>query len=121
MGSAVTRLQYEHLKTMVDRMGFILKGQGVDILPVDQKKVMLIPESPLLRSQDQQDIADYLRYSEGLQFILGEAAGGAHVPEKLVPYMAGKHRIPDQLVPSETQIQERAQNAIEVAQQQGAV
>jgi hypothetical protein len=121
MGSAVTRLQYEHLKPLVDRLGFILKGQGVDILPVDQKKVMLVPESPLLRSQDQQDIADYLRYTEGLQFIMGDASSGAHNPEKLVPYMAGKHRIPDQLVPSEQEIKDRAQRAIEVAQQQGAI
>jgi hypothetical protein len=121
MGSAITRLQFEHLKPLVDRLGFILKQQGVDVLPVDMKKVMLIPESPLLRSQDQQDIADYLRYTEALQFVMGPASGGAHNPDKLVPYLAGKHRIPDQLVPSETEIKDRAANALAAAQEQGAV
>jgi hypothetical protein len=121
MGSAITRLQFEHLKPLVDRLGFILKQQGVDVLPVDMKKVMLIPESPLLRSQDQQDIADYLRYTEALQFVMGPASGVAHNPDKLVPHRAGKHRIPDELVPSETEIKDRAANALAAAQEQGAV
>jgi hypothetical protein len=90
-----------------------------DLVKVDGKEVILVPESPLMRSQDQQDIADLLRYNEGLQFILGEAAAGAQQPAELVAYLAQKHRIPDQLVPSKDEIGQRAQQAVQAAQQAG--
>lgn len=121
MGQAVTRLQYEFLIPLVRRLIFIEKQRGAIKIPqLDGRKVILVPESPLVRAQDFQEVSDYLQYTEALQFALGPASFGAHIPEELIPWLAQRHRVKPKLVPNGQMIQQRLQAVQQAAAQQQA-
>lgn len=121
MGAAVARIQTEFLVPLVKRMLFIFKQQGIEVPMLDGRNVILVPESPLVRSQDNEDIANVMRYGESLQFLLGpEMAVGAQNPAELVPWLAERYRVPHKLVPSGNEIDERIRAGTQAAAQLSA-
>jgi hypothetical protein len=117
-GSAVARIQYEFMIPLVNRLIYIYRKFGYEFPLVDGKSIVMVPESPLVRSQDQQDIADLMRYGEALQFLFGpEAAVGAQQPHEAIPWLAERFRINGKLVPTADEIQNRMQAAAQAIQQ----
>ena len=115
----VARIQFENVIPMVQRIIYIYKKQGLQLPQIDNKTVTMVPESPLVRSQDQEDIANLLRYSEALGLLFGpEAAIGAQEPLEAIPWLAEHYRIEAKLVPSRDTIEARLAKAAEVAESQ---
>jgi hypothetical protein len=118
-GGAVARIQYEFLVPLVKRLIYIANRQGAQFPQIDGRNILMVPESPLVRSQDQEDIANLMRYGESLQFLMGpEVAAGAQIPQTLIPWLAERYRISGELVPNRDEIEERLQLAAQVGEQQ---
>lgn len=123
MSAVSGRLKNEFLFKIVRRIVYVLKKQGViDIPKVNGREIRIIPESPLLRAQNQQSISDWLRYQESLQMSFGpqgaQMVGGSKIIES-AHYLAELHGIPARLVPTAEEMQQQMEQAAAIAQQAG--
>ena len=65
MGAVAGSMQKEFLQPLVERMIQIYTAQGILELPkVDGRELRIVPVSPLLRAQDQQDVSDFVRFQQ---------------------------------------------------------
>jgi hypothetical protein len=120
MGSAVMRIWSEYVQRLVQRVIFLWKKQGIigNLPRVDGRVIRLVPESPLLRFQRDQDIADYLRYVQALAVTLGpETAILAQKAGATKDYLARLHGIPAHVQHSGEEMEQKAIQATQAAMQ----
>jgi hypothetical protein len=115
MGAVAGRMQKEFLQPLVERIVYIYKKQGLlDIPKVDGRELRIVPVSPLLRAQDQQDVADFVRFQQTVASTFGpEITPVLYNQEKVVQYLAQKFGIMEELLADTNQVQ----GNVEVLQQ----
>lgn len=120
MGSAFGRLQTEVLIPVLQRVAFILQRRGIiEPIQIGGKEISVKFTSPLARAQDSDDL---MAVQQAYEFTLA-TAGPQMAPlqfkvEDFGKYAAEKMGAPSELVRSETERQQVANNAAQVAQQQ---
>jgi hypothetical protein len=81
---------------------------------VDGRELRIVPVSPLLRAQDQQDVADFVRFQQTVASTFGpEITPVLYNQEKVVQYLAQKFGIMEELLADTNQVQ----GNVEVLQQ----
>jgi hypothetical protein len=89
---------------------------------IDGREIRIVPVSPLLRAQDQQDVSDFMRFSESIMASFGpQMAMMLLNRERTVKWLASKFGIDEDLLNSQEELQAEVEQAAEVMQQmQGA-
>jgi hypothetical protein len=122
MGAVAGRMQKEFLQPLVERIIHIYTNQGlIDIPRVDGRELRIVPVSPLLRAQDQQDVADFVRFQQTVAGTFGpEITPVLYNQEKVVQYLAQKFGIMEELLADQGQVKKNAELLQQVmsAQQQ---
>lgn len=87
-----SRLQRELFDPLVERIVSIMKKNGDWNAPqVDGKKIAIRYETPLVISQGQKEVLDFLQLDQFLKQIFGaEASSGFYNIEQIAPWMADK-------------------------------
>tara|TARA_R100000700_G_scaffold25679_1_gene32456 strand:- start:2685 stop:4277 length:1593 start_codon:yes stop_codon:yes gene_type:complete len=121
MGAVAGRMQKEFLQPLVERIVAIYTAQGLMELPkVDGRQIRVVPVSPLLRAQDQQDVADFVRFQQTVAGTFGpEITPALYKQENVIRYLAGKFGIPEDLLASSDEVQQNIELAQQLMQQQG--
>ena len=117
------RMQREFLQPLVNRIVYIYKEMGLLELPrIDGREIRVVPVSPLLRAQDQQDVSDFMRFSESIMASFGpQMAMMLLNRERTVKWLASKFGIDEDLLNSQEELQAEVEQAANVMQQmQGA-
>ena len=111
MGAVAGRMQKEFLQPLVERIVYIYKKQGLlDIPKVDGREIRIVPVSPLLRAQDQQDVSDFVRFQQTVASTFGpEITPVLYNQEKVVQYLAQKFGIMEELLADPQQVQGNVQ------------
>ena len=106
MGAVAGRMQKEFLQPLVERIIYIYTKQGIlDMPKVDGKELKVVPVSPLLRAQDQQDVADFVRFQQTVAGTFGpEITPALYNQEKVIKYLASKFGIMEELLADESQV-----------------
>ena len=123
MGAVAGRMQREFLQPLVNRIVYIYKEMGLLELPrIDGREIRIVPVSPLLRAQDQQDVSDFMRFSESIMASFGPLMAMMLLNrERTVKWLASKFGIDEDLLNSQEELQAEVEQAAEVMQQmQGA-
>lgn len=96
MGSVAGRLTHEFLLPLVQRIAYIFKKQGILELPkINGREIRLVPTSPLLRVNDQQDVDNIVRYGQTLDVVLGQGFAATKFNRDRAPeWMARKMGVP---------------------------
>lgn len=105
MGSVASRLMGEFLKPLVQRIRYILQKQGILKLPrINGKELRLVPTSPLLRVQEQQEVDNVLRFGQTLDMMFGPGMSAmSWNKERARPWLAEKMSIPSELLNNEVE------------------
>lgn len=122
MGAVAGRMQKEFLQPLVERIVYIYQKQGlIDIPKVDGREIRIVPVSPLLRAQDQQDVADFVRFQQTVASTFGpEMTPMLYNQERVVQYLAEKFGIKEELLADQSQVQNNVQMMQQIlAAQQG--
>ena len=123
MGAVAGRMQKEFLQPLVERIIHIYTKQGLlDIPKVDGRELRIVPVSPLLRAQDQQDVSDFVRFQQTVASTFGpEITPALYEQEKVVQFLARKFGIAEELLASQEQVQGNVQMIQQLmqGQQQG--
>jgi len=123
MGAVAGRMQKEFLQPLVERIVKIYTDQGlVDLPRVDGRELRIVPVSPLLRAQDQQDVADFVRFQQTVAGTFGpEITPVLYNQERVVQYLAQKFGIMEELLADQGQVKKNAEllQQVMAAQQQG--
>ena len=95
MGAVAGRMQKEFLTPLVERLIAIYTAQGLVELPkVDGRTIRIVPVSPLLRAQDQQDVADFVRFQQTVAGTFGpEITAALYNQEEVIRFLAAKFGI----------------------------
>ena len=121
IGSSFGRLQSEFIQPLIKRVIYILKKQGrIEIPSIDNKEIKIIPESPLSRAQNEQDIAD-------VNATLGQTFGPEVLnlivkQEEVARYLAEKMNLPEKLIrdaAEQQQVMQQMQQLQQMQQMQG--
>jgi hypothetical protein len=120
MGAVAGRMQKEFLHPLVERVVAIYKEQGLlDIPKVDGREIRIVPVSPLLRAQDQQDVADFVRFQQTVAGTFGpEITPALYNQEKVIKYLASKFGVKEELLASRQEVQGNIDMAMQLMQQQ---
>jgi hypothetical protein len=125
MGAVAGRMQKEFLQPLVERIIKIYSDQGLlDIPKVDGRQLRIVPVSPLLRAQDQQDVADFVRFQQTVAGTFGpEITPALYNQEQVIRYLAQKFGIQEELLADAQQVQQNAQlmQQLMAAQQGGGM
>jgi hypothetical protein len=124
MGAVAGRMQKEFLQPLVERIVYIYKKQGLlDIPKVDGRELRIVPVSPLLRAQDQQDVSDFVRFQQTVASTFGpEITPVLYNQEKVVKYLAQKFGIMEELLADPQQVQGNVETLQQLMQaQQGGM
>jgi len=125
MGAVAGRMQKEFLQPLVERIIKIYTDQGLlDIPKVDGRELRIVPVSPLLRAQDQQDVADFVRFQQTVAGTFGpEITPALYNQEQVIRYLAQKFGIQEELLADAQQVQQNAQlmQQLMAAQQGGGM
>jgi hypothetical protein len=125
MGAVAGRMQKEFLQPLVERIIKIYTDQGLlDIPKVDGRELRIVPVSPLLRAQDQQDVADFVRFQQTVAGTFGpEITPALYNQEQVIRYLAQKFGIQEELLADSQQVQQNAQlmQQLMAAQQGGGM
>jgi hypothetical protein len=115
MGAVAGRMQKEFLQPLVERVVNIYTKQGLlDIPKVDGRELRIVPVSPLLRAQDQQDVSDFVRFQQTVASTFGpEITPVLYNQEAVIRYLAQKFGIQEELLADQSQVQ----NNVETLQQ----
>ena len=110
VGSAFGRIHHELIVPLVHRVLFILRERGlVDLPVVDGRTIRIVPESPLARAQNQDDIVVIDRYLEQIAGRFGPAVLNLLVDqEKTAEMLAAKWGVPAELIRSRLERQQLA-------------
>ncbi|MDB4489444.1 portal protein [bacterium] len=123
MGAVAGRMQKEFLQPLVERIIYIYTKQGLlDIPKVDGRELRIVPVSPLLRAQDQQDVSDFVRFQQTVASTFGpEITPALYHQEKVVEFLARKFGIQEELLADQQQVQNNVQMIQQMmqGQQQG--
>ena len=86
MGAVAGRMQKEFLQPLVERIIHIYTKQGLLYIPkVDGRELLIVPVSPLLRAQYQQDVSDFVRFQQTVSSTFGpEITPALYHQEKVV-------------------------------------
>jgi hypothetical protein len=120
MGAVAGRMQKEFLQPLVERIVYIYKKQGLlDIPKVDGRELRIVPVSPLLRAQDQQDVSDFVRFQQTVASTFGpEITPVLYNQEKVVQYLAQKFGIMEELLADPQQVQGNVETLQQLMQTQ---
>lgn len=125
MGAVAGRMQKEFLQPLVERVIKIYTDQGLlDIPKVDGRELRIVPVSPLLRAQDQQDVADFVRFQQTVAGTFGpEITPALYNQEQVIRYLAMKFGIQEELLADAQQVQQNAElmQQLMAAQQGGGM
>ena len=121
MGAVAGRMQKEFLQPLVERVVHIYKKQGlIDIPKVDGRELRIVPVSPLLRAQDQQDVSDFVRFQQTVASTFGpEITPVLYNQEQVIRFLAQKFGIKEELLASQSQVQNNVQTMQQIMQMQG--
>jgi hypothetical protein len=121
MGAVAGRMQKEFLQPLVQRVIAIYTEQGlIDIPKVDGRELRIVPVSPLLRAQDQQDVSDFVRFQQTVAGTFGpEITPALYDQEAVIKFLADKFGIPEELLADKQQVEANIQQAMQLMQQQG--
>ena len=120
MGAVAGRMQKEFLHPLVERIVHIYSEQGIlDIPKVDGREIRIVPVSPLLRAQDQQDVADFVRFQQTIAGTFGpDITPALYNQEKVIQYLASKFGVKEELLASRDEVQGNIDMALQLMQQQ---
>ena len=120
MGAVAGRMQKEFLQPLVQRIIQIYTQQGlIDIPKVDGRELRIVPVSPLLRAQDQQDVSDFVRFQQTVAGTFGpEITPALYDQEKVIKFLADKFGISEELLANKQQVEANIQQAMQLMQQQ---
>ena len=120
IGSSFGRLQSEFINPLIRRVIYILKKQGRITLPsLDNKEIKIIPESPLSRAQNEQDIADVNRFNSTIGQTFGPEVLNLIVKqEEVARFLAEKMNLPEKLIRDAAEQQQVMQQMQQLQQQQ---
>lgn len=123
MGAVAGRMQKEFLTPLVERMISIYTAQGILSLPkVDGRQIRVVPVSPLLRAQDQQDVADFVRFQQTVAGTFGpEFTPTLYNQEEVIRFLASKYGVPESLIAERQQVEQNVQMLAQLAQQTGQI
>ena len=121
MGAVAGRMQKEFLQPLVERIIYIYSKQGLlDIPKVDGRELRIVPVSPLLRAQDQQDVSDFVRFQQTVASTFGpEITPVLYNQEEVIRYLASKFGIKEELLADQSQVQNNVATLQQLMQQQG--
>ena len=121
MGAVAGRMQKEFLQPLVERVVHIYTKQGlIDIPKVDGRELRIVPVSPLLRAQDQQDVSDFVRFQQTVASTFGpEITPVLYNQEEVIRFLAQKFGIKEELLASQSQVQSNVQTMQQIMQMQG--
>ena len=119
MGAVAGRMQKEFLQPLVERIAKIYSDQGlIDIPKVDGRELRIVPVSPLLRAQDQQDVSDFVRFQQTIASTFGpEITPVLYNQENVVKYLAQKFGIMEELLADQGQVEANVQTMQQLMQQ----
>jgi hypothetical protein len=120
MGAVAGRMQKEFLHPLVERIVHIYSEQGIlDIPKVDGREIRIVPVSPLLRAQDQQDVADFVRFQQTVSGTFGpDITPALYNQEQVIRYLASKFGVKEELLASRDEVQGNIDMALQLMQQQ---
>jgi len=120
IGAAFGRLQSEMVAPVLQRVVYILKKQGrIKIPKVNGREVKIQSSSPLAQAQHQQDVATVDRFLAMIQGRVGpELANILVKQDEVAKFVAKKLGIPENLVRSQEEMQQFAQQMQQMMQQQ---
>ncbi len=120
MGAVAGRMQKEFLQPLVERIIAIYTKQGLlDIPKVDGKELRIVPVSPLLRAQDQQDVSDFVRFQQTVAQTFGpEITPLLYNQEMVIKYLASKFGVQEDLLADQAQVKGNLEQLQQVMQQQ---
>jgi hypothetical protein len=120
MGAVAGRMQKEFLQPLVERIISIYTKQGLlDIPKVDGKELRIVPVSPLLRAQDQQDVSDFVRFQQTVAQTFGpEITPLLYNQEMVIKYLASKFGVQEDLLADQAQVKGNLEQLQQVMQQQ---
>ena len=120
MGAVAGRMQKEFMTPLVERIIKIYTDQGILNIPkVDGRTLRILPVSPLLRAQDQQDVADFVRFQQTVAGTFGpEITPALYDQAAVIRYLAQKFGVMEELLADETQVQQNAQLMQSIMQMQ---
>jgi hypothetical protein len=123
IGSSFGRLQSEFIMPLIRRVIYILKKQGrIELPSLNNKEIKIIPESPLSRAQNEQDIADVNRFNATLGQTFGPQVLNLIVKqEEVARYLAEKMNLPEKIIRNAAEQQQVVQQMQQVMQQQGGM
>ena len=121
MGAVAGRMQKEFLQPLVERVVHIYTKQGlIDIPKVDGRELRIVPVSPLLRAQDQQDVSDFVRFQQTVASTFGpEITPVLYNQEEVIRFLAQKFGIKEELLANQSQVQSNVQTMQQIMQMQG--
>lgn len=119
MGAVAGRMQKEFLQPLVERLIYIYTKQGLlDIPKVDGRELRIVPVSPLLRAQDQQDVSDFVRFQQTVASTFGpEITPVLYNQEQVIRFLAQKFGIKEELLAEQSQVQDNVQMLQQLMQQ----
>ncbi|OUU63396.1 MAG: hypothetical protein CBC24_09170 [Candidatus Pelagibacter sp. TMED64] len=120
MGAVAGRMQKEFLQPLVQRIIQIYTEQGLlDIPKVDGRELRIVPVSPLLRAQDQQDVSDFVRFQQTVAGTFGpEITPALYNQDAVIKFLADKFGISQDLLANKQQVDQNIQMAMQLMQQQ---
>ena len=119
MGAVAGRMQKEFLQPLVERIAKIYTDQGlIDIPKIDGRELRIVPVSPLLRAQDQQDVSDFVRFQQTVASTFGqEITPVLYNQEKVVKYLAQKFGVQEELLADQSQVEQNVATMQQLTQQ----
>ena len=91
----------------------------MDIPKVDGREIRIVPVSPLLRAQDQQDVADFVRFQQTVAGTFGpDITPALYNQEQVIRYLASKFGVKEDLLASKDEVQGNIDMALQLMQQQ---
>lgn len=123
LGSVGGRIKTEFADPLIIRSVRLMKEASYFNIPkIDGRQVRIVATSPILRAQDQADIADMVEGYQVMAMMLGEMAAQARFNgDRTSQYIVDKKGIPEKILNTPREIQENAEAAAQVAQQTGAL
>ena len=121
MGAVAGRMQKEFLHPLVERVVAIYQEQGLLELPqIEGRNIRIVPVSPLLRAQDQQDVADFVRFQQTVAGTFGpEITPALYNQQEVIKYLASKFGIKEALLANQQEVQQNIEMAMQLMNQQG--
>lgn len=122
IGSSYGRLQYELIQPLVNRCLDILEElELIDIaqLRVDGQNLDIQHESPLARAQSEEEVQSIMRWMEMLAGLYGPESLQLAAPlDKVIKTVPKRLNIPQEMVPSDEEIEATKAQITQAAQQQ---